>query len=188
MPEPAGADLAVREVRWTDFDDLVATYYRLYDERETDPEIGITLFSRRPSHADEVRWFSELYGRVAAGGTIMRVAEIGGRVVGNCVIERLGPSDDSEMAHVGVLGLLVDRSHRSHGVGTALLGAALEAARGKFDLVRLSVFSSNERARRLYERFGFVPYGHLPASVRRGGRYLDLDLMWRDLRGAHANR
>jgi RimJ/RimL family protein N-acetyltransferase len=185
MPPPDGAP-TVREVRWSDFEDLVATYYHLYEERETDPEIGITLFARPPTRADEVKWFSDLYGRVASGGTVMRVAETGGHVVGHCVIERLGPTEDSELAHVGVLGLLVDHAHRGRGIGSALMREALAASRGKFDLVRLSVFASNERARALYSRFGFVPYGHLPASVRRGGRYLDLDLMWLDLRAPDA--
>jgi RimJ/RimL family protein N-acetyltransferase len=166
-----------RDVRWNDFEDLVEMYYRLYEERERGEPIGISLFAQRPSRSDEVAWFSNLYRQVLSGDAVMAVAEDGGRVVGNCVIQREGPSADSETGHVGVLGIVVQRDHRGKGVGTALLTYALAAARGRFEVIRLAVFVTNVRARRLYERFGFVTAGRIPRAVRRGTEYFDEDEM-----------
>ena len=169
--------IVVRSVRWTDFDDLRETYYHLYEERDRGDRVGITLFRERPSLADEVAWFSGLYARSLRGYDVWSVAERDGHVVGNCHIARLGPSPASEQAHVGVLGILVQEAHRGTGVGTALLEHALGAARGRFEVVRLSVFTFNPGAKRLYARFGFVDCGHSPRAIKRGDEYFDEDEM-----------
>jgi ribosomal protein S18 acetylase RimI-like enzyme len=183
MPDGPGR-VVTRELRWTDFDPLREMYYLLYEERETNPLIGIHLFAERPSYADEVGWFSGLYQRVLSGDTVVRVAEFDGQVAGSCVVGRDGPTPTSEIGHTGTLGILVHRDFRGRGVGRALMRSALDGCRGKFDYVQLSVNVENPRARRLYEEFGFAAFGRRPAAVRRGTRYLDVDLMQLDLRGA----
>ena len=180
MPEPsvpAPRPFLVRSVRWEDFDDIRETYFHLYEERDRGDRIGITLFRERPSLADEIDWFSHQYSRVARGDDLWSVAERNGHVVGNCHIGRLGPTPSSEQAHIGVLGILVAEPDRGTGVGTALLEHALASARGRFDVIRLSVFTINRDAQRLYARFGFVPSGHVPRAIRRGSEYFDEDEM-----------
>ncbi len=169
--------MQVRSVRWSDFDDLVETYYALYDERDRGEEIGIGLLAERPSPADEVGWMARSYRRMLDGDLIWSAAEVDGRAVGSCTIDRLGATASSETAHVGTLGILVRRGHRGHGIGSALLAHALDAARAKFGIVRLDVFSTNTRAKQLYERFGFVLSGHVPRLIKRGNRYFDADQM-----------
>lgn len=169
--------IAVRSLRWEDFNDLVENYFRLYSERDAGEPIGITLFGTRPSLADEASWFERAFRGSLEGDQIFLVAEVAGRVVGTCSIHRLGPTPDSELSHVGELGILVRRESRGKGVGTALLKRALAEARSKFEIVYLSVFSVNEGARRLYERFGFVVCGHFPRLVKRASRYFDEDRM-----------
>jgi len=178
---PPNPSLVLRPLRWGDFDDLTNIYYRLYDERSEGYPIGLTLFETRPSHADEVRWFQGLFAASVDGGAIVIVAEVEGRVVGSCTIRAGAHGGASEQSHVGELGILVDRDHRGKGVGSALLERALSDARSKFELVYLSVFSVNEGARRLYERFGFAECGHLPKMVKRAGRYFDEERMVLDL-------
>jgi len=182
------SEVVVRELRWSDFDAIRDTYYLLYEEREVQKDIGITLFDSRPSHENETDWFAGLYRHVITGTTIVVVAERDGQAIGHCTVRCLAPSGSSEAAHVGELGILVHRDHRGTGVGRALLTAALRQCRGKFEIVRLSVFSVNQRARRLYEEFGFVYIGTVPRAVHRGDRYLDEDLMFLDLGRAEANR
>ncbi|MFE3835898.1 GNAT family N-acetyltransferase [Pseudogemmobacter sonorensis] len=54
-------------------------------------------------------------------------------------------------------GIAVAESHRGHGVGTALLDALCDEARGRgYDEIRLEVIDRNSRARALYERKGFT--------------------------------
>jgi RimJ/RimL family protein N-acetyltransferase len=179
--------VVTRELRWNDFDPLREMYYLLYDERETNPLIGIHLFAERPSYADEVRWFSGLYLRVLSGDSVVRIAELEGEVVGSCVVNRDGPTPTSETGHTGTLGIMVHRDFRGRGAGRALMASVLDGCRGKFDFVQLSVSVENPRARKLYEEFGFAPFGRRPAAGRRGDRYLDSDLMQLDLRPAGKN-
>jgi RimJ/RimL family protein N-acetyltransferase len=176
--------MLVRDVRWSDFDDLREMYYRLYDERERGAFVGITLFESRPSLPDEVAWFTRAYSRMLSGDLVMTVAEVDGRAVGHCSIGREGPLPTAENGHVGVLGILVDERYRGRGVGTALLDHSLQRAREKFDLVRLAVFSENDGARRLYARFGFVVCGRFPRMIRRGERYYDSEEMVLDFAAA----
>jgi ribosomal protein S18 acetylase RimI-like enzyme len=183
---PAGGPVEVREIRWNDLTDLTESYYRLYDERAAGVPIGITLFARPPGYDEEVAWFAGVYRRALAGDLVVRVAEVDGHVVGNCMVGRVGPSAASEAGHVGELGILVHRDYRGRGIGGALLRATLDACRGTFEIVRLSVFSINTGAAALYRRFGFVPVGRIPAAVRRGSQYFDEDVMVLDLRAPAA--
>lgn len=65
-------------------------------------------------------------------------------------------------AHIATVG--VDPDHWGHGVATHLVLDALEAARAeKIKDCTLEVRSHNERAKRLYQRFGFAP-----VALRRG--------------------
>ena len=174
--------MPIRELRWGDFESLMEAYYGLYDERAEEGTIGISLFDERPSPDSEVAWFSNLYRAVLEGTTLMFVAEVEGRAVGSCTIAPAGAGGvPSENSHVGVLGILVDRRYRGRGLGTALFARSIEAARGKFDRVRLGVFATNVAARRLYERFGFRGTGTFPAEIKRAGRYIDLEWMTLDL-------
>jgi RimJ/RimL family protein N-acetyltransferase len=175
--------MIARELRWTDFDALVEMYFHLYDERDRGEPIGIHLFHQRPSAVDEIDWFAGLYRRTLAGDCITSVAEEEGRPVGSCTIAPDGGRLDSELGHVGVLGVLVDHRYRGRGAGRAMMIRSLEAARTRFETVRLSVFADNERAKSLYRHLGFVLYGTLPRGVRRGERYFDQEFMFLDLRG-----
>jgi ribosomal protein S18 acetylase RimI-like enzyme len=57
----------------------------------------------------------------------------------------------------------------------------LQEAKRRFEIVRLSVFADNTRAKGLYRRMGFQPYGLLPRAIRRGERYIDEEFMYLDL-------
>jgi RimJ/RimL family protein N-acetyltransferase len=81
------------------------------------------------------------------------VAEVEGRVVG-----QLG----GEMTPVGraQLGMAILDGYRSMGIGSGLLEAFIEWARERgAHKVELSLWPWNERARRLYEKFGFEVEG-----------------------------
>jgi len=186
MTDPAPP--VVRDLRWTDADPFIDMYWGLYEERRDGLPIGITLFSARPSRSDEVAWFASLYRKALDGESIVVVAECDGRAAGHCEIWPVRPGPAGETSHVGELGILVDRRYRGRGCGTALLAAALARARGRFELVRLSVFATNTRAQRLYERFGFSVVGRFPAAIRRGEAYIDEVLMSLDLRAPPAPR
>ena len=76
--------------------------------------------------------------------------------------------------HKGMLtGMYVRESARGSGLGSALVDAVIERARGRVIFVELSVVTTNERARRLYARHGFEIYGIDPCALKHGDRYFD---------------
>ena len=76
----------------------------------------------------------------------------------------------------GEIGMLVARSWRGRGVGTALVAAAdrVGTRRGLHKLT-LGVFPHNEAAVALYRKFGFVEEGRRIEHIRRAnGEFWDL--------------
>ena len=96
-------------------------------------------------------------------GCLVIVAEVGSgrerKIVASLTLERYGHVEKSK--HVRVLGMLVVDGYRGMGVGTKLMDYAVRWARAEkgVEKVSLGVFSSNQRALRLYEKFGFKVEG-----------------------------
>ena len=99
------------------------------------------------------------------------VALVDDRVVGWCDIL---PLDRPVKSHGGVLGLGILPEHRGRGIGTALIEAALVAAKASgLTRVELVVREGNGRAIALYERLGFAREGVKRKAVRVDGAYED---------------
>jgi len=83
--------------------------------------------------------------------------------------------------HVGVIGMSVHEDWQGQGVGTALMRAGVDLADNWLNLTRLEleVYTDNEPAVRLYERFGFEREGLLRRHAYRDGRYVDSYVMAR---------
>jgi [ribosomal protein S18]-alanine N-acetyltransferase len=71
-----------------------------------------------------------------------------------------------------IVSLAVAAERRGCGIGTRLLEFAEETARAHSAHLFLCVSSFNVRARRFYERHGFVAVGELPDYVVRGASEL----------------
>jgi len=77
-------------------------------------------------------------------------------------------------------GMYVRPEARGAGAGDAIVGALLdEARRIGIRSVLLTVIAGNERAERLYRRWGFERYGVEPGAVRTASGYVDEVLMIR---------
>ncbi|MGA2664165.1 MAG: GNAT family N-acetyltransferase [Nitrososphaerales archaeon] len=167
--------MIVREVRPSDFERVFECYLSFYDELEHDPALAVAILSSGPTVSHELEWFAGAYRRFVDRDSVFLVAEADSRIVGYCMVTKVSPG--SVMAHRGELSIALRSEHRGRGVGTALLGQALHRCRGRFESVELAVLSNNLAARRLYERFGFKPFGVRARAVKRGERYFDEDLM-----------
>jgi GNAT superfamily N-acetyltransferase len=85
------------------------------------------------------------------------VAEVDGKVVGTV---GAGPGEFDGAA--ALTALWVDPGFRARGVGSALVDAVVDWAKGKgFNQVLLWVTEVNENAQRLYERRGFARTGRM---------------------------
>ena len=66
---------------------------------------------------------------------------------------------------------------RGTGLGKQLVAAVLDHARGRVEMVQLTVVSENVAAHRLYCAMGFVEYGFEKRALKQNGRYYDEYLM-----------
>jgi RimJ/RimL family protein N-acetyltransferase len=83
-----------------------------------------------------------------------------------------------KLSHKGLLwGMYVQPHLRGTGAADRIVEAIVDDARGQVQILLLTVAAPNERARRLYERWGFTVYGTEPMAVRAGDRYVDEVLM-----------
>jgi L-phenylalanine/L-methionine N-acetyltransferase len=105
------------------------------------------------------------------------VAERSGQVVGVAGLT----VGTGRKRHSGHLFVYVAREQQGQGIGTRLLQSLLDLADQWLLLrrVELTVLTENERAKRLYERLGFVVEGHLKMSVISRGDLKDEWLMAR---------
>ena len=103
------------------------------------------------------------------------VAETDEGIVGRLTIAREAhPACD----HVADVGLMVARTARRRGVGTALLAAADQWARAVgVRKIELHVFPHNEAAIALYEGAGYDREGYRREQFRRGAGYVDAIVM-----------
>ena len=84
-------------------------------------------------------------------GEVLFVARVGGDVVGVCGLNVDPYAGDPKIGRVRHLYVLVP--HRRSGIGEQLVADVVEAARGRFERLRLR--TTNLTAARLYERLGF---------------------------------
>ena len=112
-------------------------------------------------------------------GAYNLVAVVNGGVVGMLSVHTF--PNRPRRRHAGAIGISVHDEWQGKGVGTALMRAGLDLADNWLNLTRLEleVYTDNESAIRLYERFGFEREGTLRQHAFRDGRYVDSYVMAR---------
>src|SRR6266540_1152370 len=107
----------------------------------------------RPAREQDLDAIVELFVEVAAEGRCRIIGQLGMDLAGYGVAD---------------LGMLVSEGWRGRGVGSALLRAGIEWARGAgAHKVALQVWPHNAAALALYEKFGFQREGLLRGHYRR---------------------
>jgi RimJ/RimL family protein N-acetyltransferase len=138
----------VRRARPEDARRLVELFAAVAEERDgiaTEPPIDVDARTRQFA--------------ASIDGTIVALAA--GDFVGSLHVE-------AKRFGVGELGVVVARPWRGRGVGSALLAAAIEKARGEgLHKLSLEVFPHNDAAIALYRKFGFVEEGRRVKHYRR---------------------
>ena len=121
---------------------------------------------------------SEMIRRVQYGPkSLMLGAFAGGRLAGVANLRPVHPGDRAR--HRAGMGIAVLRACWGQGIGSALLGSMIEAAKTtSLEQLELDVVEGNAAAVALYEKHGFKVYGRHPRMIRyRDGRYADALLM-----------
>jgi putative acetyltransferase len=110
-------------------------------------------------------------------GALNLVVELDDKLVANGGMNRF----EGRRQHAANLGMGVHDDFTGRGIGTFLMAAMLDAADNWHDIKRmeLTVYTDNEAAIRLYEKFGFEKVGMFRSYGYRDGQYVDAYTMAR---------
>jgi RimJ/RimL family protein N-acetyltransferase len=160
-------------LRRTERDDV-----KKYHEWVNDPDItdGLSLFLPM-SLEDEERWYdSSLNREIQERPFSIEVrAGDGWRLIGNCAFFNI-----EREVRSGEIGIMIgDKSMWNQGLGTEAMTLLLRLGFETLNLNRifLRVYASNLRAKRAYEKAGFVLEGTMRQAVYKKGKYGDLHFM-----------
>jgi RimJ/RimL family protein N-acetyltransferase len=149
-----------------------------FHEWVNDPEVteGLSLYLPM-SMVDEETWFETMITRPAqqkAMAIEVREGE-GWRLIGNCAF-----FDIDTVAHSAEFGIMIgEKAFWNKGYGTETVTLLLRHGFETLNLNRVSlrVYADNPRARRSYEKAGFVLEGTMRQAVYKRGRFGDIHIM-----------
>lgn len=87
--------------------------------------------------------------------------------------------------HVGEFGITVAKEFRGDGIGKLLIDLIEKEAKKEIPqmkIITLSVFPTNEIAKNLYRKSGFIEYGILPNGLSRNDHFEDEIFMYKQVR------
>lgn len=112
--------------------------------------------------------------QLAANGSVFYAVD-GEKVVGWAEIF---PEPSPRQAHRGGLGMACLPEYRGQGIGSKLLDAVLDHAKASgIEKVELQVYTSNQSAIKLYEKFKFETEGFIQRFRKLDDQYFDCLLM-----------
>lgn len=87
------------------------------------------------------------------------------------------------MSHRAELGISVLKNEWNNGIGAMLMQHLIDYAKEHgIEIINLEVRSDNKAAIHLYEKYGFIKTGTVPAFFKIDKEYVDFDVMSLDMR------
>jgi RimJ/RimL family protein N-acetyltransferase len=122
-----------------------------------------------------------LTNRLGDSDGLMIAAWIDSRVIGCVSFSRI--SGVIKIRHRAGLGISVVKEYWNVGLGSLLMSEAIAfAQRSGFEQIELEVITANDRAFRMYRKFGFELYGTRERAFKlKDGSYLSEHLMMKQL-------
>jgi RimJ/RimL family protein N-acetyltransferase len=149
-----------------------------YHEWVNDPEVtdGLSLLFPM-SIEDEERWYESTLSREMQERPFaieVRTGD-GWRLIGNCSF--FGIEREARSGEIGIM--IGDKSMWHQGLGAEAMLLLLRFGFETLNLNRifLRVYADNLRAKKAYEKTGFVLEGTMRQAVYKHGRYMDVHLM-----------
>ena len=132
---------------------------------------GVTIES-------EEKWVE---GLRASPSTLSIACYVDGEIAGNCEINF---NQSIKTAHRASVHIALIRKYWNLGIGSAMFAELISAAesRPETEIVELEFLEGNDRARTLYEKFGFKIVGERPNAFKlKDGRLLKEYFMQKEL-------
>ena len=130
----------------------------------------------RMTHADDL---NSRFPTIGSEDSFTLSAYYGNDLVGTVSFTREG-ADREKLVHKGLLfRMYVSPGHRGKGIGQKLIQEVIDraSALNNMEHINLTVVATNEGAKKLYEKFGFVTYGIERNGIKWKGKYFDEELM-----------
>jgi RimJ/RimL family protein N-acetyltransferase len=124
----------------------------------------------------EEAWLKARLEEIRKRSVVMLVAEVDGRIVGNCHVSRRPWKE----RHRAAIGVALVKNMRGIGIGRALMKETMDLSKKRMrglESFDLSVLDYNEAAQVLYRSLGFVRVGCIPDAMKEDGEYSDEMLM-----------
>ena len=167
-----GRTVTLRAPKWSDLDDMLEFINSLVEE-------GADINRDKKATRDaEIDWLAGLLSSIEKDSRVAVVAEVDGRFIGQVAVS----PKSGRSGHVGALGISICSGYRDIGIGAELMKEAeTQARRLGLEILILEVFSSNSRARHVYEKAGYQIVGRVPKAILKDGKYIDSIIMAKEL-------
>ena len=160
-----------RYPRASDLDECVSFINSAITESE------FLRLNKKISRTEEGKWLRGTIKGLKEGKKIHVLAEINGRISGSGNVDLM----DGAATHVGVLGVSLREKYTGMGIGTRFIELLMnESMKIGVEVVKLSHFDNNKRARHVYDKLGFKHIGKIPrARKNKDGNYSSESLMYK---------
>ncbi|MEK9150888.1 MAG: GNAT family N-acetyltransferase [Patescibacteria group bacterium] len=146
------------------------------DNMIDDSDAMITLRVRKTTE-QEKEWFMDMLSAIRNSRMAMLIAEFNDRIVGGAEISFCSECEE----HIAEFNISIIKDYRSYGLGSYLLSRITDIAeknlKPKPTIIKLSVFSNNEHAIALYQKYGFDIVSRIPNRFESNGRFVDEIIM-----------
>lgn len=122
---------------------------------------------------DEEKYIESLQNSTSSA---MFFAKIDGKIIGDA---SFSSSPRERIKHRGEIGISVVKEYWGKGIGSKLIETIIDFAKNTAgcEIIQLQVRSDNERAIKLYRKYGFEKIGQFKGYLKIDGEYVDCDLM-----------
>lgn len=130
---------------------------------------------------EETKYLNSQLEKISQKCAVLLLVFCEGKLIG---ISGIDMKDKIEK-HIGVFGISVAKDFRGEGIGSKLMELVIEEVEKNLtglEIITLGVFSNNDLAKKMYQRFGFVEYGSLPKGIKLEKEYADHIYMYKVLR------
>jgi RimJ/RimL family protein N-acetyltransferase len=168
-----GKEILIRYPEMGDLEKLLEYINTLSDER--------TFIRAQGEHQtleSEKKWLEDRLKEIEEKKSVHLLVFSGDALAGASEIHMM----DRTEKHIGILGITIAKKFRGEGIGKTLMDLIIKEAKKELPelkIITLEVFSTNEIARNMYKKVGFIEYGLLPEGITRNGKFEDGVLMYK---------
>lgn len=168
-----GIEITFRYPKLSDLETLLNYINEISDERTF-----IRYQGEHETVKSEKLWLKGRLADIKNKKAVHLLAFSGDKLVGSSEIHL----KDKTEKHLGVFGISIVKNFRGEDIGKTLMGLIIKEAKKRLSglrIITLEAYSTNDVARKLYRKMGFVDYGLLPEGVNRNNTFEDTVLMYK---------